>query len=351
VQKIVVIECDDWGGIRMPSKEVYDRLLKDGLSVDKNRFTRYDTLADKQDLDFLFETLCSVRDSKGRPAVMTPVSNVANPDFERIKASGFEQYFYEPFTVTLQKNGRDPATFESWKQGIREGIFVPELHGREHLTVQLWLKKLREGDRKVRLAFENEFVSVDTEGTPLPARQFRPEFFFDSPHQKSFLDKSIVSGTELFINLFGYKPTVFVPSNGIFHSSLEPAFSLTGIPFIYSGHGIPDYNTDGTVTWRRHTFGQKSPLGFRYYMRNCAFEPTDNSYTGIDFTLRQVEAAFRWHKPALISSHRVNFVGKINPANRDMGLSQLKLLLKAIVKQWRDIEFMSSRELFSLIKE
>lgn len=37
-RKIIVIESDDWGSIRMPSKEVYNSLLKQGIRVDKDDY-------------------------------------------------------------------------------------------------------------------------------------------------------------------------------------------------------------------------------------------------------------------------------------------------------------------------
>ena len=75
-----------------------------------SRYNLLDTLEDKDDLEQLFETLHSVKDSKGKPAVMTPFVNVANPDFEKIKAAEYQQYFYEPFTTTLKKYNRHPNT-------------------------------------------------------------------------------------------------------------------------------------------------------------------------------------------------------------------------------------------------
>ena len=63
----------------------------------------------------------------------------------------------------------------------------------------------------------------------------------------------------------------------------------------------------------------------------------------------QVEAAFRMHKPANISSHRVNFCGHIDPKNRELGLSALRELLHRIVKRWPDVEFISADELGKLI--
>lgn len=348
-RKVVVLECDDFGSIRMPSKKVFEKMLLAGIPVDNSRYTSYDTLADKEDLESLYEILYSVKDKNGKPAVMTPVSNVANPDFEKIRQSGFTEYHYEPFTQTLQRYGRHADTYKVWQEGIEKGIFVPESHGREHISIQLWMQKLLEEDKKVRIAFDHEFVSVDTEGVPKPARQFRPEFFYDIAEQQAFLENSIVDGVKLFTGLFGYKPTIFVPSNDIFHPNLEPCLAATGIPFLYTGNRSVIYNTDGTHTHKRHTFGEKSQSGLRYYMRNCAFEPTDKGYKGIGLTLQQIGAAFRWQKPAIISSHRVNFVGGIDVKNREKGLKELAFLLQAITKRWPDVEFMSSRDLFRLL--
>jgi hypothetical protein len=54
-RKIVVIESDDWGSIHMPSKDVFNSLLKAGIRVDKNPYNRYDSLASENDLTNLFE--------------------------------------------------------------------------------------------------------------------------------------------------------------------------------------------------------------------------------------------------------------------------------------------------------
>lgn len=43
-RKIVVIESDDWGSVRTSSSEAYQQMLKKGLNVDQNFFTKYDCL-------------------------------------------------------------------------------------------------------------------------------------------------------------------------------------------------------------------------------------------------------------------------------------------------------------------
>ena len=77
-----------------------------------------------------------------------------------------------------------------------------------------------------------------------------------------------------------------------------------------------------------------------------SFEPSEfGCKDWVNCCLKEIELAFRWFHPAIISSHRVNFIGSLNPQNRDRGLLLLSQLLNAIVKKWPDVEFMSSDEL------
>ena len=78
--------------------------------------------------------------------------------------------------------------------------------------------------------------------------------------------------------------------------------------------------------------------------------PTDESKNWIDNCLKEIEIAFRWEKPAVISSHRVNYIGYINSANRTNGLKQLKTLLDEIVKRWANVEFLTTDQLGDLIE-
>ena len=142
-RKIVVIESDDWGSIRMPSREVYDKLLKAGIRVDRCPYNRYDSLASEEDLSALFEILTQFRDKNGKQPAITANTVVANPDFEKIQASGFKEYFYEPFTETLKKHPAHQNSFNLWTQGMSEGIFQPQFHGREHVNLPLWLSLLQ----------------------------------------------------------------------------------------------------------------------------------------------------------------------------------------------------------------
>ena len=151
---LVVIESDDWGSIRMPSREVYEEFLRRGIRVDKDAYCKYDALATKEDLTNLFEVLQSVKDKNGHHPVITANCVVANPIFSKIKESEYTEYFYEPFTATLENSEAHQGALDMWKQGMTAGVFHPQLHGREHLSVKKWLKILQEAHPSTRTAFE-----------------------------------------------------------------------------------------------------------------------------------------------------------------------------------------------------
>src|SRR5699024_10160173 len=79
-RKIVVIESDDWGAIRMPSKEVYQRLLSEGISVSTSIYDQLDTLENREDLNALFDVIASYTDFTGKHPVMTFNTVMGNPD-------------------------------------------------------------------------------------------------------------------------------------------------------------------------------------------------------------------------------------------------------------------------------
>jgi len=69
----------------------------------------------------------------------------------------------------------------------------------------------------------------------------------------------------------------------------------------------------------------------------------------VHIAIDQVAAAFRWRRPAMISSHRVNFSGHIDEKNRARGLDALRLLLRKIVNRWPDVQFISADQLVERI--
>jgi hypothetical protein len=98
--------------------------------------------------------------------------------------------------------------------------------------------------------------------------------------------------------------------------------------------------------------GKKNNLGQRYLLRNCVFEPSD--MPGLDWTskcLKEIETIFTFKKPAIITSHRVNYSGLLDSRNRESGLKMLKELISGILKKWPEIEFLTTAELGQLMNK
>jgi hypothetical protein len=83
--------------------------------------------------------------------------------------------------------------------------------------------------------------------------------------------------------------------------------------------------------------------------RNCIFEPSEEGKDWVDSCIRDIKIAFRMRKPAVISTHRVNYIGALEENNRARGLKQLDELLGAVTKRWPDVEFITSDQLGDII--
>ncbi len=88
-------------------------------------------------------------------------------------------------------------------------------------------------------------------------------------------------------------------------------------------------------------------------VRNGTFEPSfypSNRRKALDMCLADIESAFRWNQPAVISTHRINFVSGLSVENRDKNLKLFDELLKTILKKWPDVQFLNTVELGDLYK-
>lgn len=351
-RKILVIESDDWGSIRMPSLDVFQHLEQRGLDInrgDNQRFNTLDTLASSDDFEYLFTTLSKYKDINGRHPVITALALSANPDFDKIKKGKFEAYHYEPFSRTLERY-RLSGAMEMWQQGSKEGLFFPEFHGREHLNVKVWMDALQRGDEQTLEAFECGFWG------------YRPKNEFGISYQAAFdldttetleMQKRIVKdGLALFKRLHGRAANFFVPPNGAINQEIIDYAVTNGITFV-SSPKIHKEPLGAKQHRKRYRYlGKKGPNKMVYFTRNAFFEP---NYKGSGFStadcLDHIEAAFLFKKPAIISTHRVNFVGGLIAQNRRDGNKALGELLTHVLKRWPNVEFMTSTELGKLIRD
>lgn len=354
-RKIVVFESDDWGSIRMPSKEKRDILKDSGFNFSNQPFNLYDSLESNDDLSALFEVLKKHKDATGRHPVFTAVSIVANPDFEKIKADNFQQYHFELFTDTLKRYPNSDKVIKLYKQGISERLFVPIFHGREHLNSQRWLRALQSGNKAVLKTFEQEITAVHIGPNDEFLGDFQAAFDLDSPEDLDYMKTVLIEGLDLFENLWGYKSPYFVATNGPFNNSLEQILAEKGVKYILGERLQNEPFGNGNYKKHFHYIGMRNNLNQIYLTRNAIFEPAlfsnGKNIQPIENCLKSIERAFRWGKPATISTHRINYIGSIEEENRTKNLKLLDELLTSIVKRWPQVEFMTSCEMGDLISQ
>ncbi len=353
-RKILVIESDDWGTIRMASKKAYNYFIAKGLPVDKCPYNSFDALESNDDLSALFNVLESVKDKSGNAAIITANNIVANPDFEKIAAAGFSKYFYEPFTKTLKRYPSHDNVETLYRQGIQQNIFRPQFHGREHINIPRWLHALQSGSKAQALAFRQSMFTIHEEIKPAVVNEYLDAFDADSEKELEGQAAIIEDGLRLFKKLWGYQPASFIAPCYIWSSKIEPVLSKNGIRYI---QGLVNQLAPVTKPGYRykkiyHYLGQKNTSGQYYLLRNVFFEPSTNpSFDWQGDAMKRIAAAFRWGKPAVISSHRLNFIGFIHEKNRTENLALLKGLLKEITRRWPEVEFMASDQLGDLISK
>ena len=348
-RKIIVIESDDWGSIRMPNRETFDFFIEKGYKLEMRPFERYDTLATSSDLNSLFDMLRSISNIEGKHPIITANTVVANPDFDKIAASNFTNYFYEPFTTTLERYYPNDRTFETWKSGIDQKLFYPQFHAREHYNVHDWLKLLQEKESNTTLAFSKNMVGIPS-NSQIGNRLL---IAFGAQSKAEIEQHKIIlqEGLALFEQIFGFKSKSFIAPVYTWSEQLNETLAQQGVQFLQGGKFQLSPNVTTKKTDKiKHTLGQKNKLAQHYLTRNIFFEPsTSISRDWVTSAVKDVEASFFFKRPAIISAHRLNFVGFLDPNNAERGRTLLHDLLAQVVKKHPNVEFLTSNELGELI--
>lgn len=347
-KQYIVFESDDWGSMRIPSNNVYSELESKGIQLKfpgSDQYNLFDTLECTTDIEALFEVITSVKDSQSNYAKFTPLALCANPSFEEIKSANFEQYHFLNLEESYAQNNKGDV-LKLIHEGIGNGFFVPQFHGREHLNVPVWLRALQNNIGDARLAFDyGVWGHINTHPNNI---FYQAAFDVEFPKDIEQHREIVAHGLNLFHKTFGYKASYFVPPNGPMNNTLLPMLAENGIKLVSSDTIQVEVFGNGRTRKHFRYMGMKNKFGQRYIKRNCFFEPSAGEKDWVDSCLSEIQYAFENHKPAVISTHRVNYIGGLNESNRDQGLKQLKLLLDKIIAKWPNVEFINTPDLFNL---
>lgn len=349
---IVVFESDDWGSVRIRSKADYDAMMFAGINLDKNPFTMFDGLETNSDLEGLFDVLSKHKDSTGRAAVFTPMCIVANPDFKKIKESGYKEYYYKTVSETTADYDNSEMVVTLWKEGSKNRLFMPALHGREHLHVNSYLNHLEKYEA-FRIALDHESFGIRWyKKAEMKGHDHCGAF---APEHKTEIPKLVEvahDACRLFEQICGYKATHFIGCSAQPAIEVEMALADEGVKYITQAKLCKYPLGDGEFKRAYYWLGKiNKRTGQMAMMRNGWFEPMHRKGDYVDSCMSDIALAFKYHKPCIISSHRANYCGRIVPENASNGLMNLDKLLYRIIKTWPDVEFMTSTELGEIIRK
>jgi hypothetical protein len=277
--------------------------------------------------------------------VITANTVVCNPDFARIKASGFVEYHYEVFTETLKRYPAHANAFNLWKQGMAARVFFPQFHAREHLNVPVWMKLLQGGNAGFLDAFARDCFSIDYNDVSNRRTNLMAAYDYHDPADLAFISRSIEEGLSIFQRLFGYPSLSTISPCYVWNQQIEEMFSAKGVRFL-QGAKYQNIPAGETLKRKFHYNGERNTLDQFYLVRNGLFEPSLSSRINwVDKCLESINVAFQWGKPAIIGTHRINYTGFLDEQNRTDNLLKLRELITKALRRWPDIEFLTTADL------
>ena len=340
---VLVIESDDWGATRVPSAEALDDFAGRHPEFRPDHYQRLDALDSYDDVASLRGVLLGVSNAAGEHPKVTMNFAMANPDFGAIRDNGFSRFEYEPLQTSYRRGGAGKTTLDALREASSSGVLRPQLHAREHLNATSWLSDVRGGGAS-RDAFDlgmvgvggAEYCAMDALN-PLNADVDRVAY--------------LAEAAALFEATFGFSSKSFIASCYVWDGEVERILRALGISQIQSGRFQRAPRRDGSLARRLRSMGSTTRCGQVLTVRNCNFETARWKDEGlsraeiVERGVREVEEAFALRHPAVVCSHRVNYVSAVSPENAELGRGCLAEMLERVTEAHPDVRFLFSDEL------
>lgn len=340
--RAVVLESDDWGLCAWSPDVQGWRALADQPVFRSPGGRRYagSTLESAEDVRAMGDLLGSFRGGDGFPPVWQANMILAAPDYTKLTPPQFDvtSLPLHEFPNTPSRWSR-PRLWEQVTLARMSGVWWPELHGLHHLPERAWLTALRRGVPDARRALEHQSpicTGVDESG------EYHPS---EPPQVRT---RNLETAVAAFRRLFGRLPDSICPPDYRWDEQLERDAERLGVTTIQGkgeqlGHSFPRI--------RRRLLRYRWPHvhGARFYLPlRIAFEPhgqTGPSRVGAEAVHRAARESWQRAQPAVISTHRVNYV-HLDPAAAENGRAALRDLLKRL--EGDNAVFLTDREVREL---
>ena len=308
---VVIIESDDWGP---GSAEQAERLAA------------------------VCETLSRYQDATGRHPVLTVGLVLAAPDAAAIRHGDFAHYQHRTLA-----DPRDAELLATLRDGVRRGVLALQLHGLEHLWPPTFMKLARQ-DGAVRRWLESDDAATETLPPAVQSRWIDGSALPSQPLAAAAIQSAAREEVAAFARLFGELPAVAVPPTFIWNAEVERAWAAAGVRFVVTpGRRYTRRNAQGQPDevdrWMAN--GEIGAGGVRYLVRDLYFEPTFGHQA--ESALAAIQERVRLGRPALLETHRFNFLG--DAAVCESSRRELERLLAGLLREFPTVRFMSTEEL------
>jgi len=313
---VLVFESDDWGA---------------------------GPLEQAQTLDALRQILKGHRDQSDHYPVMTLGLILSIADTEAMRAAKESDYI----RISLDHTRFEPV-LTALHAGINEGVFAPQLHGMEHYWPPTVIAAAKT-DAQVATWLKTNGIAHSEDLPPrLQSRWIDAASLPSQPLSETEIYAAVVEEIKVYIQIFGTKPVIAVPTTFIWSNVVERAWVTHGVSCIITPgtryesrdkQGRP--SGDGRVILN----GERGQGDVMYLVRDNYFEPKlgHRAEKGLDALALQTACG----RPTLLETHRFNFLG--NPAQSKAAMAELDRLLVEARAYYSELRFLSTQDIVEAI--
>jgi hypothetical protein len=336
---LVLFQSDDWGRVGVRDREGWEELRSAGVNLGEKPYDCY-SLETAEDLHALREILGRHHDSTGRKPSMVMNFIMANLDFDRCLNNGSKQIPLRPLTEGLPGKWNRPQLLEAYREGVRDGVFFPALHGLTHFCERAIARGLDNGGERaqlVRKLWQAETPYIYWRMPWIGYEYWDPELcpadrFLSLDEQR----RSIKRAADIFRELFRMDPFSACAPGYRANVDTRTSWFEAGVRVSQNGPG-----------------GEKRPSldknGMLSTFRTVELEPALES-CDLDKLIRQIDDCFAGGVPAVISIHSINFHSTLRDF-RTLTLKAIDELMTAIEKRWPNVLYIHDADLHSLATE
>jgi hypothetical protein len=263
------------------------------------------------------------------------------PDGARIAATGCTEYHALPLA-----DARFDAVRRAMQDGIRAGVFAPQLHGQCHYWPPALLAAAHSDDKVRDWLTAPGPAATEALPSPLQSRWVDASSLPSRTLSNESIQQAVAAEAAAYRTAFGHAPRVAVATTFVWNDAVEAAWAQEGIEVVITpGRRATcrDAAGDPACVDAEMLSGERSPAGQTYLVRDVYFEPA----LGHDpqRLVDGLRARARQRRACLVETHRFNFLQA-----REASLAAFQTGLSAALAAYPDVRFLTPLELVHAIQ-